>query len=116
MRFVFEDTDLTRLIVDPIYLPVTLHGLKALHASEFWSFREVCGSGAKKGVFLPCRRTVEASAGMDAEAQRTCSERRAGGPQRTAGDMAGTPPTHGKARWTLILDLETPRNIRLSHR
>jgi hypothetical protein len=62
------------------------------------SFREVCGSGAKKGVFLPCRRAVEASAGMDAETQRTCSERRAGGPQRTAGDMAGTPPTQGKAR------------------
>ena len=37
---------------------------------------------------------------MDAEAQRTRSRRSAGGPQRTAGDMAGTPPTHGKARWT----------------
>jgi len=35
------------------------------------SFREVCGSGAKKGVFLPCRRAVEASAGMDAEAPVT---------------------------------------------
>ena len=41
------------------------------------------------------RRPLRPSiAGMDAEAQRTCSERRAGGPERRSGDVAGAPPTH----------------------
>jgi hypothetical protein len=33
---------------------------------------------------------------MDAEAPRTCSERRPGGPERTSGDVVGAPPIHGQ--------------------
>ncbi len=36
---------------------------------------------------------MEASAGMDAEAQRTCREPRPGGPRRTSGDGARATPT-----------------------
>ena len=47
---------------------------------------------------------------MDAEAQRTCSERRAGGPQRTSGGVAGEPPAGARAReWFSQMKVKTPK-------